>query len=327
MTDDARTPLRGPMATLWDGDGADAAWAAAEHLVNATEPAVVQIHAWDPRSALMKIHRRFPRMKWIMGCGVDSIARRVALGQWSVSRGANEFTRLARIAAELGAEAIMWNAEASWKRPPSSGEARLLGELIGEALQSVAAAFPQLPQWHTAYDHPSYHSTYPWRAWLGPMSPITASFPQVYAAPGAGLMAHRGALPAREARALASWGAAVRAGWISPDVAEDQPSASHDVDWRPYYQLHGVALADTVASAVQHDLVALWALRSRSDLDGRRAFAALVALHRLGYWGEGAVQRFQSDHPACGGADGVYGSRTEGVLLHLADIDRRAVVA
>lgn len=320
-----RANLRGPIATLWDGDGADAAWAGAEQLVNAVEPDVVQIHAWDPRTVLMKIHRRFPRMRWVMGVGVDTIARRVALGEWTIERGANTMLGLARVASELGAEAIVWNAEAAWKRPPSSGEAARIDLLVRTGLAAVAQAFPALRQWHTAYDHPSLHSTYPWRAWLGAGSPIEASFPQVYAAPGDGLAAHRGALPRREARALASWASAVRAGWIRPDAPAGSADDARDVDWRPYYQLHSVALADTVQSAVRHELVALWALRSRSDRDGRRAYVALSALNRLGYWGEGAVRRFQSDHPACGKADDVYGPLTEAELLMHAGIDRAAV--
>lgn len=316
------TVLRGPMPTLWHSDGIAAGWELADDLIVAAQPPAVQLHAWEPAKVADRVRRLVPGVALVVGVGVDSIARSVAKGSWSVARGVATMVDLAQRAVAVGAVAICWNAEAGWKRPPNTAERTRIEQLVREGLAAVASRFPALLQWHTAYDHPSYHSTYPWKAWLGPGSPITASFPQVYAAPEGGLMAHRGALPAREVRSLASWSQGVRAGWIRPDVPEGAPGDDTDVDWRPYYQLHHVAVADTVASAVAHPLVALWALPTRADAAGRRAFVALTLLARLGFWGEGAVQQFQAAHPEAGGADGVYGPRTEAALVRAASAGR-----
>jgi hypothetical protein len=318
---------RGPLPTLWHSDGISAAWDLSDDLILFARPRAVQLHTWEPRRLAPVLQRLLPGVQLVVGVGIDGIARDVAKGTRSVAWGVSRFVELARRAVECGAVAIKWNAEAGWKRPPNTTERALLVRLVREGLAAVAAAFPGLVQWHTAYDHPSLHSGYVWEAWLGAGSPVVASFPQVYAAPGDGLMAHRGALPRREARALASWAAAVRAGWIRPDAPEGTPEDLTDVDWRPYYQVHHVPVADTVASAVRHPLCALWALPTRADRDGRRAFVALCALDRLGFWGEGAVQRFQASRRGSEGLtpDGVYGPRTEAALIAAAGIDPRAV--
>jgi hypothetical protein len=253
-----------------------------------------------------KIRASLGEVEIVCGFGLDSIAREVAKGRVSVRDGIRTMLRLAERAHSIGAVAITHNAEGSWKRPPSSAERARLSELVRGALGEIAARFPRLEQWHTAYDHPTFHRTYNWNDWLGRGSPITASFCQVYAAPGDGLMAHRGALPAREARALNSWAAAVRAGWI----VEDDPSTAmrEGVAWRPYYQLHHVPMRDTVASALGHECAALWAVPTRADRDGRAAFVALCELDRRGYWRADGLVAFQRDNGL--EADGVLGANT-----------------
>ena len=297
-----------PIVTLWHGDGIDAALALSRDLLARVRPSCVQLHTWTPEAVASSVRRLLPGVDLIVGCGVDGLARAVAKSEQSVAGGVRSFVALALRAVSAGARAIVWNAEAGWKRPPTSDEAQRLDDLIRQGLAAVRAACPQLEQWHTAYDHPSLHSAYPWRAWLGAGSPIVRSLPQVYAAPGDGLRAHRGALQAREARALASWGAAVRAGWIRPDAPDGSPDDAADVDWSPYYQLHSVPARDTIASAVRHPVVALWALPSRADSEGRTALAALCALRREGYWGAGAIERYQRDRGL--EPDGVVGPKT-----------------
>jgi hypothetical protein len=302
--------LSGPIPTLWASDGPRVALDGARELLAACRPPAVQVHTWRPDLVVPDLRRLLGDVPLVVGCGVDGIARTVALGQWSVERGTREFLALARRACDAGALAVCWNAEAAWKRLPSSLEGARLWALIPGMLAQVRERYPRLRQWHTSYDHPSYHATYPWRAWLGPGSPIEVSLPQVYAAPGGGLMAHRGALPAREARALSSWRAAIRAGWIAPD--DPATAALEGVRWRPYLQCHHVPTADTVAVAVAHPLAALWAVPTRCDDAGRLALRALCELWRRGYWGADAVQRFQA---AAGlRPDGVCGPRTLAAL-------------
>lgn len=310
--------LRGPMPTLWHSDGIGAAWDISDDLLLAAKPSAVQLHTWEPRRIAPVLQRALPGVRLVMGVGVDGIARDVAKGTRSVSWGVARMRELASRADAVGAVAIVWNAEAGWKTPPSSVQRTRVEQLVREGLAAVAEDYPALAQWHTAYDHPGYHSTYPWRAWLGAGSPITVSLPQVYAAPGGAVAASRGALPRREAKALASWAAAVRAGWIRPDEPECLEGDPRDVDWRPYYQLHHVALSDTVSSALAHPLACLWALPTRADADGRRALLALCALDRLGYWREGGVADYQRDAGLT--PDGIYGPRTGTHLLARAGI-------
>lgn len=281
------------MPTLWHNDGIDAAWTIARALFERARPRIVQLHSWSPSSVANSISRALPGVKLVCGFGLDSIARDVAKGRMSVAEGIKTFVRLAERAVACGAVAIKHNAEASWKRAPNSVEKQRLSQLVRGALAEIAARYPNLVQLHTAYDHPSYHSTYNWNDWLGAHSPIVASFCQVYAAPEGELMAARGALPRREARALSSWDAAVRAGWI----ALDDPSTPlrEGVVWRPYYQLHHVPARDTVASALRHECAALWAIPSRIDRDGRAAFVALCELDRRGYWRPDGLRDFQRD--------------------------------
>lgn len=305
--------VRGAVPTLWHSDGIDAAWSLSDDLLIAARPRAVQLHTWEPRRIADTIRAALPGVTLLVGVGIDGIARDVAKGGRSVSWGVSRFVELARRATTAGAVAIVWNAEAGWKRPPADPERVRLEQLIAEGLEAARVAFPGLHQWHTAYDHPSLHSGYPWRAWLGPQSPVVASLPQVYAAPGGDLAASRGALPRREAKALASWAAAVRAGWIRPDAPAGTVEDERDVDWHPYYQMHHVALADTVSSALAHPLACLWALPTRADADGRRALLALCALDRLGYWRASGVADYQRDAGLT--PDGIYGPRTGAHLL------------
>jgi hypothetical protein len=286
--------LTGPVPTLWHSDGPEAAWAVGRALLTRARPRIVQVHSWSAQLVADEIRRALGEVELVCGFGIDSIARDVAKATVSVADGVRTMLRLAQRAHSVGAIAVMHNAEAAWKRAPNSAERKRLSELVRTALAEIAARFPALEQLHTAYDHPSFHASYNWNDWLGAHSPITASYCQVYAAPGDGLMAHRGALPAREARALRSWGAAVRAGWI----VEDDPSTvlREGVEWQPYYQLHHVPTRDTVASALQHESAALWAVPSRVDRDGRLAFVALCELARRGYWRPDGLVAFQRDN-------------------------------
>ncbi len=302
--------LTGVIPTLWHPDGIDAAWSSARPLLERARPRTVQLHSWSPSLVADSIRRALPSVELVCGFGIDGIARDVAKGRVTVAAGVRTFLRLAERAHVVGARAVKWNAEAAWKRPPNSAERKRLSELVRTALAEIAAKYPRLEQLHTAYDHPSFHSTYNWNDWLGAHSPIVASFPQVYAAPAGGLEAHRGALPRREARALASWGAAVRAGWIKVD--DPATALREGVQWRPYYQMHHVPDRDTVSSALQHESCALWAAPARADRAGRAAFVALCELDRRGYWRPDGLRDFQRDNRLQ--IDGVFGNESARAL-------------
>lgn len=303
---------RGPIATLWHSEGPEAAWLSGRALLERARPRAVKVHSWSPHLVADSVRRALGRdLSLVVGIGVDGIARDVAKRRLSVTRGVRQFVELARRAHACGAVALEHNAEADYKRPPTSPERALLRELVRGALGEIASRFPKLVQLHTSYDHPSFHSTYPWEAWLGVGSPVVASFAQVYAAPGDGLLAHRGALPKREARSLASWRAAVRAGWISSDNSNTEHLEG--VAWRPYYQAHGVNMRDTVASALRHESVALWAIPTRCDRDGRSSLLALCELDRRGLWRADGLEEFQRAAGLV--VDGIYGPLTEAALV------------
>lgn len=302
--------LNGVIPTLWHPDGIDAAWSSARPLLERARSRTVQLHTWSPSLVVDSIRRALGDVGLVCGFGIDSIARDVTKRKIAVAAGVAIFVRLAERANVAGARAVKWNAEAAWKRPPNSAESKLLTELVRTGLAEVASRYPALEQLHTAYDHPSYHSTYNWSDWLGAGSPIVASYAQVYAAPEGGLMAHRGALPAREARSLASWSAAIRAGWITPD--DPSTAIREGVQWRPYYQLHHVPDRDTVSSALRHESCALWAIPARADRDGRAAFFALCELDRRGYWRSEGLRDFQRDNRLA--VDGIFGNESARAL-------------
>lgn len=321
VTDSVETSVRaqlrdqswpsGPVPTLWDSDGIVEALDASQGLLERAAPRWVQLHTWEPHPAVERLRRLLPTVRLVVGFGVDGIARRVALGEWSVSRGINTMRDLALRACSAGAECAVWNAEAAYKRPPNSVEAQRVEDLVTGGLATVAASCRTLRQGHTSYDHPTYHSSYPWRAWLGPGSPVEVTLPQVYAATGVeGVRAHRGALDAREVTSWRSFRDAVRRRMLELDDPRTDPVEG--VAFRPYLQLHGVPCADTVRCAVRHRFVGLWALRSRSDPEGRLALLSLAELHRRGFWGDLAVERFQGS--AGLEVDGLCGPETRAAL-------------
>ena len=239
--------------------------------------------------AVLAVRAVLPAARVWVGVGCDGWARNVATGSLSVARVVERFVATAQRAADVGAELIVWNAEAAYKdrRVVASGLARAI-------VTACAERFPALSQGHTAYDHPGYHTGYDWRGWIGPGSPVVIALPQVYAAgdtEAAGYVPHvPGRLPGREAHALRSWTAMVRAGAIKPDLVPDTPD---DLDVFPYLQGHHVAATDTARALVEHELASLWAAPTRTDAQGEDALVAACAIRRLVNWGPGAVRRFQ----------------------------------
>lgn len=268
----------GVAVTVWDAGGLlRALTPECRALLTVAQPAIVQLHSApvgmvrDVAKAAEIVRELVPGVEIWAGIGCDGWLD----GKRPPRATADKLLGGASAAIKAGARVIVWNAEGAYKARAADGA------VVARTVTSeLATMHPEVQQAHTAYDHPGYHSSYPWEAWIGPKSPVTLALPQVYAAPGGeGVLAHRGALPAREKRALASWAAAVRAGWIKPDIEPDVP---HDLDWRPYVQLHSVRCADTVALADRYDLVALWAAPTRMDDDGRRALLAICELRRRG---------------------------------------------
>jgi hypothetical protein len=302
-------PFSGPCPTLYHGAGPVKALAGARDLLSECRPPAVQIHSHRPGLIAPAVRALLPGAVLVVGVGVDGIGRSVAKGTRPVRWGVDRFCDLAKAAVEIGAPAIVWNAEAGYKAPAGSAEKARLHDLVPAALAAVAAQFPDLAQWHTSQDFPTYHGSFPWADWLGPGSPVRVSLPQVYAAPAdPEATAGKGALDWRITRSRESWLAAVRKGWIRPDVSTGTPGDDLDVDWEPYGQAHHVRADDTVDSMIQHRICGLWAYPTRADANGRNALRALCDLHRRDLWKAGGVQDLQR---AVGvKPDGQFGPRT-----------------
>lgn len=304
--------------TLYDGNGgAKAAFTVAQTLLKRARPEAVQIHAWEFERTADSVRLILPNAKIITGFGVDSVAREVAKGRMSVGKGVSTLFGLAERASGAGVTAVVFNAEAAWKRPPNSEEAKRLTDCVRGALGQIHGRYPSLLLWHTAYGRPGVHSTYNWWDWLGDGSPILASLPQVYAAPDGNVIASVGALPSREAADQLSWAKVAKAKWVKPDAPAGTPEDEGDCDWLPYYQLHHVPTRDTVACATRHPLTFGWALPTRADGAGAGAFLAVNALLRLGYTGKDAVRDFQHDFGLT--IDNICGPLTLLKLMELID--------
>lgn len=298
--------------TLWHAGGLRPALSGARELLAQAQPDVVQIHAGptmlaqDARYVATAVRLIVPRARIWIGVGCDGWLRGYHAGEHGRPRAIEKILSAADLASSMDAEAVVWNAESFWKTHPDDS-----AEIAAEIVRVCAIRYPGLAQGHTAYDHPTYHSTYPWRAWLGPDSPVSFALPQVYAAPGGGdhVQAHRGALAKREAASLRSWQVAVRKGWIRPDVT---PDTADDLDWYPYVQAHSVPAVDTVRLAMAHPVVAFWAAPSRIDAEGRLAVLTTCALRRLGHHGVDGIKEFQRAHSLKD--DGVAGPLTRAAL-------------
>lgn len=304
----------GVVLALWHGDGLDDAWTpAVESLLAAARPQVVQLHSAPrgheryTRSVAAAVRRALPGVRLWLGVGADGWLWEWARGLCSRKTALDRLSGCADLAAELDAECVKWNGELAYKQHVERGR-----DLARATLEYVAGRHPQLAQGFTSYDHVHYHPA-PWRAWCYPGSPVSAAFPQVYAAPGGEeAMAHRGALPARERAALSSWATAVRNGWVGADAPEGAPGDDNDLDWAPYIQAHSVQASDSIAFALRYPLTSWWAAPSRMDAQGRSAFLAVCAMRRLGFSGADAVQRFQRSAGLV--ADGIAGPKTLAAL-------------
>jgi hypothetical protein len=292
--------------TLWHPSGLPRAWTPeVRALLESVRPSAVQLHSSPAhlRTAAVAALAREVRVSlpdaalWL-GVACDSPAFRVAEGTRTVRWARDELATAARVAADLGAPVVVWNAEAAWKRG-AKGSATNRAELARALVMHVATQWPALVQGHTAYDQPHLHGSYPWAAWLGEGSPVSIALPQVYCAPKSGLAA-RGALARRLAAHRASWARSEAAGLVR-----------RGLDVLPYLQLHGVPAGQTVTLAAEHGICG-WALPTRADAEGRRALRALGALRDAGALGSGGVARWQAARGLV--ADGIVGPRTLAAL-------------
>ncbi|HSN28371.1 MAG TPA: peptidoglycan-binding domain-containing protein [Kofleriaceae bacterium] len=313
-------PAPGAVLCVYANSGIANAVPRALPLVQRSRPGVVMLHsgpddlaAHAPAQA-NALRSAVPGVEiWLaIGCDHRLRQQRLSGGRYDGEAVVQHLASIADSAAHCGATVAMLDPESEWellgKHDPS-----LADSIAREVLTEIRRRAPRLTLAFTSFDFPTYHAAFPWRAWLGPASPMTMAFAQCYASPEHGI-AGRGQLEARERGDLASWATAVRAGWIRPDVEPDVPD---DVDWYPYLQLHGVPAVDTIRVGVERAAVAGWAAGADNaedlcDADGTNAWLAICELRRRGYWGADAVVRFQREVGLA--ADGIAGPKTLAAL-------------
>jgi len=320
----------GDVVALYDNDGLRTALdRGGREFLKLAKPPVVMLHTFPSAAAeglphleavAAEVRQLVPDVRLWLGVGADYALRQLREhGRGSRARIERSLEACGDAAVEIGAEVLMWDPEAAWKGRTPAERAENDSIARGVVLQ-VAAEHPRLLQAFTSYDHPTYHSTYAWKGWVGPRTPVVLAAMQVYAAPAGEGMAARGALERREARALGSYREAIRKGWIEADLEVAGVDVPEDLDWVPYLQAHSVPARDSVALALRHDVVCWWAAPTRMDAEGRRAMLAAIQLRAAGYRGPDAVRAWQQWHNAQNFAptlteDNVAGPKTLAALL------------
>lgn len=321
-TGDGRTRALDPGVAvyLWTSDGLRAAWAASEATLRRLRPDVVILHGppssiTNPAFAplVAQVRAALPGVRVWVGVGGDGWADEWRAGKASTTQVVDPLVASARAARAVGAECVVWDFEAAWKRSPKS-DVRTgadLGALARRVVREGAAAASDAVHAVTTYDHPGLHTALPWASFLVGTE-VSVYLPQYYAADGT---PDRGELLARVRRAQASQAAAERAGMLPPDVT---PDVAEDVDRVPVVQLHQLATADLVTVLAESPLVGAWALPlvadgGRADEAGLLALEAALRIRHAVATGPGAVAAYQASKGLT--ADGVCGPRTLDALL------------
>jgi hypothetical protein len=238
------------------------------------------------------------------GVGIDGWARDLRSGTRTAAQISARAVSLARIAADQGAELVMWNGEAAFVRTPGTDDTDARVESVLAQVFDAVQSQVGIAQGFTSYDCPLWHPI-GWGEICGPRSPVSVLSLQRYVSGGTGPLQGIGALRARHDRSAAQLCALVARGDCRPDLADG------GVGCLPYLQIHGVQAAATVAYAVEQRGVCLWAAGSRSDDAGAEAVAVLAAIDRAGLWGD--VRGLQR---VLGVAeDGAYGPATHAAAL------------
>lgn len=276
-------PAPGLIVTVWGSDGIHKALDASLADLAAIRPDVVQLHTQptpDDARAIARVRELLPCARIWIGAPSDTLARG--------TDGAKRARDWSVLAHELGAEVLVFNGEAAWKRA-SPG-------LASAVIAAARAGAPSLPLAWTAFDHPRYHRL-PWSEILG-AGGVDLHLPQVYAAPEEGVASHTAA--------LSRWASADRQWRAFPGVLDSMRLGG--ARCIPYVQAHHVSTAGTCALLNRGALASVWALPTRSDAAGVLAMRADAELRRRVGHAPGRVQRWQQQAGLT--ADGIVGQKT-----------------
>lgn len=267
-------------------------------VLSGARPKVVMIHD-GPRSLYRdfariagEIREVLPGVQLWAGVGCDGWLD----GKHSTREAIDEILSGALAAVQARASVVVWDAEAAYKIRPLQG-----AEVARGVMKGLERAAPMVTQGFTSYDHPTMHSKFPWRAWLGPEArEIEFFLPQIYVANPKN--PQRGALQRRAQTSAKSWAKAVAKGWVREDIPR-----------HPYIQAYGTVLHDLVEFGTQGPLVVWWSVPNRMDETGNEALVAVCELRKRGYTGPDAIRRAQ--HALGVKEDGIYGPITHEALM------------
>lgn len=274
MTFDTR-PMRGPFLDLYGS--ADLAW----RQIASTHPYALKVQGWANVQArvIAEARRRWPDVLLALCPGVDPVAKRWRKHR-DHDRAVTELVNVARDAVSLGIGILVNDAERAYKSA-NIAERAALAAIASDATTEIRTRWPELQLGLTSFGWPvrvenvGGHGEFPWRGWLG--GGVTFMGQTYDRGPGN--------LVEGERIAIASYRAAIEHGLMAP-------STPRVVE----VQTHHNRIDELVTVGTSTDATAWWAAGSEKlfDANGAKAWRAALALWRAGFWGGGAVQRFQA---------------------------------
>lgn len=261
--------------TLWSGSDLNAAWALGQAALESIRPHAVQLHGSpsllksQAPALAEKVRATLPGVRIWLGVAGDAGQTLVPAGKLSVDALHRRRVEVAATARACGADTIVLNTEAAWRRNATGFTAVDAGRWVRDLRAAVA---PGVAVEHTSYV--SRFRDYPWSAFLGPEL-CTRTWPQAY------------------------WAAGGTAKWMRTTIWRRywETNVPGNVAVAPYLQMHGTRCSDTTWFADQFADVTFWAVPARSDAAGVLAARALAEVERRGFTGVGRVKRFQE---SCG---------------------------
>lgn len=262
-----------------------------------------------------EIRALLPGVRIWVGVGGDGWIGQLRAGKATRAQVMQPLQRVAVLARQLGAEAIVWNFESEWKHASSDKLSRAELDAFSRELMAVLCALaPKSAHIVSSFDHVGFHMAMPWAALLdGNVTGFTA---QNYVAV-AGETAPRKLLRGRIAKASSSQDAARAQGKFPADErSADGIDTSHDdVDVFSTVQLHGTDELDLSIELVTAAVIQSWSVPlvregGRADTRGVRAAQVARVIRNAVGPGPGAIARYQAASGGALKADGVLGPKT-----------------
>lgn len=262
-----------------------------------------------------EIRALLPGVRIWVGVGGDGWIGQLRAGKATRAQVMQPLQRVAVLARQVGAEAIVWDFETEWKHASGDKLSRLeLDAFSRELMAALCALAPKSAHIVSSFDHVGFHMAMPWAALLdGNVTGFTA---QNYVGV-AGETAPRGLLRTRIVKASKSQDAARAQGKFPADErdASGLDTSHNDVDVFSTVQLHGTDELDLAIELVAAPVVQSWSVPlvregGRADARGIRAAQVARVIRNAVGPGPGAIERFQRASNGALKPDGALGPKT-----------------